>query len=279
MPIPRRTPDECSVTEGAASLSLRVLRRTPAEATAIDRETPVEAAVAIEINGLGYAVMMATPNDLVDFGYGFALSERIVSTPAQVIDVEPFEAERGWILRITVAEAAFAPVRDRVRHRVAESGCGLCGLENLEQALKPLPALRATSNATAQAVFAALEVLREHQPLNATTGGVHAAALCDDDGRIRLCREDVGRHNAFDKLVGAALRRNMQPGGGFALLTSRCSYELVEKAVLAGIPMLVTVSTATTLAVERAKQAGLALVALARPDAFLVFNGEPVTTG
>ena len=270
-------PDEPSVIDGAASLSLRVLRRTPAEATAIDRETAVEAAVAIEINGLGYAVMMATPHDLVDFGYGFAHSERIVSTPGEIIDVEPFETERGWILRITAAEAAFAPVRDRVRHRVAESGCGLCGLENLEQALKPLPALRTTSNATAEAVFAALEVLREHQPLNAMTGGVHAAALCDDDGRIRLCREDVGRHNAFDKLIGAALRSGTQLDGGFALLTSRCSYELVEKAVLAGVPMLVTVSTATSLAVERARQAGLTLVALARPDAFLVFNKGPAT--
>lgn len=252
-------------------------RCTPVGVTPIDRETAVEAAIAIEINGLGYAVMMATPHDLVDFGYGFALSERIVSTPEQVIDVEPFETERGWILRVTVEEAAFAPVRDRVRHRVAESGCGLCGLENLEQALKPLPVLRATSNATAEAVFAALEALREHQPLNAMTGGVHAAALCDDEGHILLCREDVGRHNAFDKLIGAALRSGTRLAGGFALLSSRCSYELVEKAVLAGVPMLVTVSTATSLAVERARQAGLALAALARPDAFLVFNEGPAT--
>jgi FdhD protein len=145
----------------------------------------------------------------------------------------------------------------------------LCGIENLEQALRPLPALLPTSTAGPAAIFHALEALRAHQPLNMATGAVHAAALCAADGAIRIAREDVGRHNAFDKLIGAMARADMTWDGGFALLSARCSYELVEKAVLAGCPLLVTVSMATSLAVERAAEAGLELIALARSDAML----------
>lgn len=265
--------------EASASAPRAARRHSRLAVESLERPIAVEAAVAVEVNGLGYAVMMATPRDLVDFAFGFAQAERIVSSPDQIIDVEPYEVPNGWLLRITVDEAAFAPVRERVRHRVAESGCGLCGLENLEQALRPLPRVSTVSRATPAAIFAALDALREHQPLNAATGAVHGAALCDDTGRILACREDVGRHNAFDKLVGGAARQQLALDGGFALLTSRCSYELVEKAVLAGLPMLVTISAATTLAVERATEAGLALVALARPDAFIVHTDPARTLG
>jgi FdhD protein len=235
----------------------------------ITREVAIEAPVAVEINGLGYAVMMATPADLVDFAHGFCLSERLIDAGADVIDVETHEAERGTILRITLIPDRIERVLERVRHRVSESSCGLCGIENLEQALRPLPALAATSIAEPAAIFRALEALRAHQPLNAATGAVHAAALCSADGDIRIAREDVGRHNAFDKLIGAMTRADANWDGGFALLSARCSYELVEKAVLAGCPLLVTVSMATSLAVQRAGEAGLRLIALARSDAML----------
>jgi len=122
------------------------------------------------------------------------------------------------------------------------------------------------------AIFAALARLRDHQPLNAATGAVHGAALCDQQGSIRLAREDVGRHNAFDKLIGAASRGGLALAEGFVLLTSRCSYELVEKAAVAGVPVLATISAATSLAVERAREAGLTLVSLARSDALLAMN-------
>jgi FdhD protein len=164
-------------------------------------------------------------------------------------------------------------VIERVRHRVSESSCGLCGIENLEQALRPLPRLTSAGEVEPAAIFRALEQLRAHQPLNAATGAVHAAALCAADGTIRAAREDVGRHNAFDKLIGAMLRDGLAWDGGFALLSARCSYELVEKAVLAECPLLVTVSMATSLAVERAEEAGLRLIALARSDAMLASAG------
>jgi len=235
----------------------------------IERAVAIEQPVAIEINGLGYAVMMATPADLEDFAFGFCRSERLIDRAPEVIDAEAHETPNGTILRITLIAERVDRVAERVRHRVSESSCGLCGIENLEQALRPLPAVTAKGAAEPQAIFAALEAFRAHQPLNAATGAVHGAALCSADGAIRLSREDVGRHNAFDKLIGAMARQGLDWDGGFALLSSRCSYELVEKAVLAGCPMLVTVSMATTLAVSRAAEAGLDLIVLARADAML----------
>lgn len=236
----------------------------------VERAVAAETPVAVEINGLGYAVLMATPADAVDLAYGFAFAERLVAGASEVVDVEVHEAERGLLLRVTLAEKGAARVAERVRHRVSESSCGLCGIENLEQALRPLPRLPGTPRIADAAIFAALSSIRAHQPLGRETRAVHAAALCDAAGAIRLVREDVGRHNAFDKLIGAMLRGGLDWDGGFALLTSRCSYELVEKAVLAGCPALVTISAPTTLALERAAEAGLRLVVLARPDAVLV---------
>ena len=235
----------------------------------VTRAVAVEAPVAIEINGLGYAVMMATPVDLEDLATGFCLSERLIDHAGQVIAAETHETVRGTILRITLAPERTDRVLDRVRHRVSESSCGLCGIENLEQALRPLPRLADHSTADDAALFRALGALRAFQPLNAATGAVHAAACCSPEGSIRLAREDVGRHNAFDKLIGGMAREGHEWNGGFALLSSRCSYELVEKAALAGCPLLVTVSMATSLAIERAAEAGLRLIALARPDAML----------
>ncbi len=237
--------------------------------TPLVRPLAVEMPVAIEINGLGYAVMMATPVDLDDFARGFALAERLVETADEIVGIDAHAAGGGMILRLTLVAERAGRVVERVRHRVAESSCGLCGLENLEQALRPLPPVHAVSTAPDAAIFRALAALRDHQPLNRQTGAAHAAALCAADGAIRLTREDVGRHNAFDKLIGAMAAGGLGWDGGFALLSARCSFELVEKAVLAGCPMLVTVSAPTSLAAERAAAAGLRLVALARADAAL----------
>ena len=233
------------------------------------REVAAERPVAIEVNGLGYAVLMATPSDLTDLAWGFAQAERLIDAADEVVDLDLHETAGGVLLRLTLGERGAARAAERVRHRVAESSCGLCGIENLEQALRPLPRLPDTRPVADAAVFAALAAIRDHQPLGRATGAVHAAALCGADGEVRLAREDVGRHNAFDKLIGAMIRGRLTWNGGFALLTSRCSYELVEKAVLAGCSTLVTISAPTTLALERAEQAGLRLIVLARADAVL----------
>lgn len=231
--------------------------------TRIQRPLVPEVPIAIEINGIGYAVMMATPSHLADFAYGFVAAERL-GTP---VDVETHEAERGVILRVTLADPT--TVIERVRHRTTDSSCGLCGIENLEAALRPLPPIEQATEASTAAIFRAASALREHQPLNRVTGAAHAAALCAVDGGIRLVREDVGRHNAFDKLIGAMARGGLGWDGGFALISARCSFELVEKAVLAGCPMLAAISAPTELAAERARAAGLRLAALVRSDALL----------
>jgi FdhD protein len=236
------------------------------------RPAPVEMPVALSFLGIGYAVMMATPADLEDFAYGFARSERLIDAAADVAHIEIREEERGVLLGIELAPERHERVLARVRHRVGESSCGLCGIENLEQALRPLPTLPPPARIEAAAIFRALEAIRAHQPLNAETGAVHAAALCDAQGNVLAAREDVGRHNAFDKLVGHCLREGVDMAAGFVLLTARCSYELVEKAALAGVPMLVTISAPTSLAVARAKEAGLTLVALARADSMLAMS-------
>jgi len=254
--------------------SLFDFRRVGADggAQAIQRAVARELPVAIEFNGIGYAVLMATPADLADLAYGFALAERLIDGAADVIDIDDHEAPQGMILRIQLNERCAPRIADRVRHRTTESACGLCGIENLEQALRPLPEAASPSRAADAALFRALADLPAHQPLNRATGTVHAAAACAADGTVRLAREDVGRHNAFDKLVGAMLRAGLGWEGGFALLSSRCSYELVEKAVLAGCPMLAAISAPTSLAVERAAAAGLSLRVLLRKDAVLAYG-------
>ena len=251
------------------SITVPVRRLTPTGETGANRAIPIEAPIAIEYNGIGYAVMMATPDNLDDFAIGFSLSERIVEKAADIQDIAPHETPQGWVLRIRIAQDRVAPMLERVRVRVSESSCGLCGMENLEQIARALPPLQSSLTLEKEAIFKSLEALSSHQSLNRETGGAHAAAFCSPDGAVLMVREDVGRHCALDKLIGALARDGLSPTTGYFLLTSRCSYELVEKTVIVRCPALVTISTATSLAIERAQQAGLALTIIARPDAVL----------
>ncbi|KKB10405.1 formate dehydrogenase [Devosia chinhatensis] len=245
---------------------------TEGDAPAV-RDVPVEAPIAIDIGGIGYAVMMATPLDLEDYLTGFMLSEGLIRGSREIGSLVISAVEGGWVTRVALPPDAMQKVMVRARRRVGESSCGLCGIDNIAEVLRPLPQLKARITTTRAAIGAALDELPHHQPLSRQTGAVHAAAFCTPDGQIQLVREDVGRHNALDKLIGALARAGMDPASGFFLLSARCSYELVEKTVRAGCPMLVTISAPTSLAVERARSAGLTLVALARPDAALVVSG------
>ena len=231
-----------------------------------------EAPVALEFNGLSYAVMMATPADLADFALGFALTEGLAGSAADLTDLAVAEVENGWIVRASLAGLGAAQLTQRVRSRVAESSCGLCGIENLEALAKPLPPVAAHEALAPASIFAALAALELRQPLQQATGAAHAAAWAAPSGVIGLVREDVGRHNALDKLIGAMARTGQPLAPGFVLSTARCSYEIVEKTVRAGGSTLVTVSLPTTMAVERAKAAGLSLWALARRDSVLLIN-------
>lgn len=235
-----------------------------------ERTIAIEAPVAIEVDGFGYAVMMMTPADLEAFAVGFALTERLADSAADVEAVEPFETEAGWIVRVALSGRCRGRIHDRVRHRTTDTSCGLCGIAGLEQLRRPAP--RAPRPGVSRAaLFAALAGLRDHQPLNAMTGAAHAAAACDREGRIVAAFEDVGRHNALDKLVGGRALAG-DAINGFVLVTSRISFEMVDKALIAGAPLLAGISAPTSLAVEHARAHGLTLIALARRDAMLVLN-------
>ena len=261
----------------AEDAALTILRVDGSQA-AIDRAIACEVPVAIEIDGFGYAVMMMTPQDFGDFATGFLLTERLIDAPADILDIDPFETERGWIVRVALVERCRARIHDRVRHRTSDTSCGLCGISGLEQVARPLTHRATRPAAPAPALFAALSALRAHQPLNIQTGAVHAAAACDAAGTILAVREDVGRHNALDKLIGARLRAGHDGNDGFMLVTSRASFEMVEKAAIFGAGTLVAISAPTSLAIERANALGLTLVCIARADSATVFAGRLADT-
>ncbi len=248
--------------------TVTVLR--PDGTTTAERQIAVEAPVAIEVDGLGYAVMMMTPADLPAFATGFMLTERLADSPADIVDIDVFEGEVGWIVRVTLAERCRGRIHDRVRHRTSDTSCGLCGIAGLEQLRRPVAGPAPMPTVAPTALFAALAGLRAHQPLNAATGAIHAAAACDTSGVVIDAYEDVGRHNALDKLVGGLAIANTRCA--FILVTSRISFEMVDKALVAGTPMLVGVSAPTTLAIDHAREHDLTLLALARSDAILVVN-------
>jgi FdhD protein len=237
---------------------------------ALDRPLVEEAPVAIEINGIGYAVMMATPADLADYALGFCLSEQLIASAGAFVSADAVEVPSGgWMLRVLIEGNDAAPLLERARLRLAEGSCGLCGIESLEQVLRPLVPVSARLALEPDAVFRAVGALGDHQRLGRATRAAHAAAFCAPDGTIRLVREDVGRHNAFDKLIGALARAGIDPATGFVLLTARCSFELVQKAVIANVPVLATISAASTMAIDQARAHGLTLYSLAREDSLL----------
>jgi formate dehydrogenase accessory protein FdhD len=213
---------------------------------------------------------MATPADLTDFGLGFSLSEGIVAYKDELMDIGVAESEAGIEVRMAIALPRFRLLRDRRRNLTGRTGCGICGVESLEQAVRPVPPVAATTTVAIDAIYAALAGLPQRQAVNQLTRSVHAAAWVDAAGQIHLVREDVGRHNALDKLIGAMAWRGLDPAGGFALITSRCSVEMVQKAAAVGIPVLVAISAPTALARRVAEACNVTLVALARPDSVLV---------
>jgi FdhD protein len=248
--------------------------RTSPRAVELAEEVPVELAYAT----IPHAVMMATPANLEDFARGFSLTEGIVADAAEIRTIAITHAPRGITLDIALAPAALHRHLARQRSMTGRSmagrtGCGLCGIERLDQ----LPQARAVAPAAPIAPAAiprALAGLAAFQPLHRATGAVHAAAWCGPDGAIRRLREDVGRHNALDKLIGACLAADQAPDDGFVLLTSRCSYELVEKTAAFGATTLVALAAPTTLAVARAAALGITLLAPARADFALRFTPE-----
>jgi FdhD protein len=236
------------------------------------RDVAGEVPVSLSYNGLAHAVMMATPTELEDFAYGFTITQEIVQRAEEIESVEVLKLPIGFLAQVTIPPERFQHLTGRRRNLVGQTGCGLCGLVELEQAVHGLQPIAAAPDISRASIFRALAASRDLQALNRSTGAMHAAFFVSPQGEPLLAREDVGRHNALDKLIGCMARDGKSAAEGFFLLTSRCSYELVEKAVIARAPALVTISAPTSLAIARAEAAKLTLVSLARPDSALVFN-------
>lgn len=215
---------------------------------------------------------VASPSDLEDFAVGFSLSESLVDSPAQIYDIQVEEQGRGITVALDIASACFARLKARRRTLAGRTGCGLCGTDSLEHAVRAPQALTGMRKFGAHAVSAALGHMRERQLLLGVTGASHGAAWCTAHGEIALLREDVGRHNALDKLIGALVRDRRNPGDGFISVTSRASYEMVQKTASAGVPLLAAVSGVTGLAIDMAQGCGVTLLGFARGHDLSVYS-------
>jgi FdhD protein len=236
------------------------------------RTVPEETAVAFTYNGSSYAVMMATPHDLADFAFGFSLTEGIVKSPDEIESLEVIHEPIGIELRMRLAEPYGTAFQDRRRFLAGPTGCGLCGIESLGEAMRAPAVIHDASHFAPQEIVAAVAALAGLQKINQVTRAVHGAAFYRHGEGIIALREDVGRHNALDKLAGALAAKALSPRGGVGLLTSRLSVELVQKAAAMGMPVLVAVSAPTSLAVRTAEAAGITLVGIARHDGFEIFT-------
>jgi FdhD protein len=236
------------------------------------RSVPAEVPVALVYEGSTYAVMMACPSDLKDFALGFSLSEGIVTSPAEIASLDVVEQHNGIELQMWLNPDRGRNLSERRRRMAGPTGCGLCGVESLEAAMPPCPRITTAFTASAQDIADALASLPEAQVLHQKTWAVHGAGFWTRQHGLVALAEDVGRHNALDKLIGGLRRSGADIAQGIVLLTSRVSVEMVQKAAVAGAPVVVAVSAPTALALETANQAGITLVAVARADGFEVFT-------
>jgi len=243
-------------------------------ALAIAEQIAEEAPVALVYNGVPHVVVMATPANLDDLALGFSLSEGVIASAAELGGLEIVPEKSGYTVYLSVPAERVAAIEQRRRNMTARTGCGLCGAETIEQAMRDVPRVAFVETIDRKSVAKAMQQLPGIQTLNAATGAVHAAGWAATDGQLKLVREDVGRHNALDKLIGALVAGNTDRAHGFVVITSRASYEMVQKTAMAGIGLLAAVSAPTGLAVRIARDAGLTLAGFTRGNRFVVYADE-----
>ncbi|MCJ8520228.1 FdhD protein [Pseudorhizobium tarimense] len=237
------------------------------------RIVPEEVPIALSYGGSTHAVMMGTPADLQDFARGFSLTESVISSISEIERIDVVEEAKGLDVQITLAEDKEEALRQRRRHMAGPVGCGLCGIESIDQAMRPVPQLSTLSlKLTGNQISDAVRSLNKSQPLHHETRAVHGAGFFVPGRGLVAVREDVGRHNALDKLIGAVAALGLDGASGAVAVTSRISVEMVQKAAILGSPILIAISAPTALAVRTAEEAGMTLVALARGDDFEIFT-------
>jgi FdhD protein len=233
---------------------------------------PTEIPVAFTYARATHAVMLATPSHLEDFAIGFSLAEGIIRAAGDILSLDIIRVPDGIECRMDLAAESLNALTRRQRRMAGPSGCGLCGLESLAEAIRPAPSVLPGGHVTWPQIRDAMKAMQDAQALNAATHAVHAAAFWTPADGLVAVREDVGRHNALDKLTGALARAGIDAAGGMILLSSRISVELVQKAAVAGAPILVAISAPTSLAIRAAAEAGITLVGIARADGCEVFT-------
>ncbi len=231
-----------------------------------------EAPIALVYNGEPHVVMLATPLDLEDFALGFSLTEGIVSSPAEIEAIRVFTRSEGIEVRLRIPATRCETLPEKGKNLTGRTGCGLCGAVTLSQAIRKPPPVKTGLAVVASELTAALAELKSHQRLNQLTGAVHAAAWVIPGRGIQCLREDVGRHNALDKLMGTLARTHADFAAGYVLVTSRASYEMVQKCAIMGIGLMAAISAPTGLAVRMARDTGLTLVGFARDDRYQVYS-------
>jgi FdhD protein len=241
----------------------------------VAEETPV----ALVYNGLPHVVMMATPQDLEDFAFGFSLTEELIRGPGDLQRVEVVRYSQGIELQVTVSAECEETIAARTRRLTGRTGCGICGAESFSAVMKELHPVPPGPRLAPDTIHRAMRGLAAAQPLNREAGAVHAAGWADLAGEVGLVREDVGRHNALDKLIGALVRRRTDPHAGFVVVTSRASFEMVQKTTVLGASLLAAISGPTGLALRLAQQAGLTLVGFCRPERLTVYTHPDRVSG
>lgn len=262
-----RNPEQCMDGVKQFEVSPWVEGLTTARLDDLAVETPV----ALVFNGISHVVMMATPMDLEDFALGFGMTEGLFESPKDLYGVEQIARPEGVELALEVSAACEWRLKERRRTLAGRTGCGLCGTDSLEQVRRPLKAVESIK-VPGKAVVLAEQELRQWQKLQQLTGATHAAAWVDVDGRIQSVREDVGRHNALDKLIGHLIKAGVDPSSGFICITSRASFEMVQKTISFGSGVLAAVSAPTALAVDLAKEFNLALAGYVRDGQFVTYS-------
>lgn len=253
----------------------RTVWRQPRDAQRLEQDDTLatEVPVALQYNGISHAVLLATPTFLEDLAVGFSFTEGIIRDVSDVYDIHIEQDQRGYSIDIEIASACLQQLKQRRRQLAGRTGCGLCGLESLNEVRRELPPVNAPHTLYEQnAIFSALDQLRDQQPLHQITGATHGAGWADQHGAIQVVREDVGRHNALDKLIGQLLQQKTDTSEGMVVVSSRASFEMVQKTATLGVPILVAVSAPTSYAVQVADELNLMLVAFGRSKQFSVYS-------